>query len=139
MNMTPEPLGNMEKAVLEKLLEGDLPELALLRAQLHSARVYREWTGAGFWTKFEVDRASPRLAKRERFQIAGVYGRHPELQAGIGFTLFVDNGAVESLEGYTYEEAWPTGLDGLTVEQEPAGQQRLHQIRELFRPNSGSS
>jgi hypothetical protein len=55
----------MEKAVLEKLLEGDLLELALLRAQLQSARVQRrDWTGAGFWTNCDVDPASPRLTKR---------------------------------------------------------------------------
>jgi hypothetical protein len=128
-----------EAVVLGRLLEGDLPELELLRFQVRSARVRREWTGAGFWTEFTVDPSTPRLANRGPFQIAGVYGRHPELEAGVGFTLFVDDGAVGSLEGYTYEEAWPTNLEVLKLEQEPAGQRRLAEITKLLRPGKKKS
>jgi hypothetical protein len=134
MNMTQQQTSEFETEVLAKLLEGDLPELELLRSQVRSARVRREWTGAGFWTEFTVDPSTPRLANRGRFQITGVYGRHPDLDAGVGFTLFVDDGAVSSLEGYTYEEPWPANLQVIKLEQEPAGQRRVAEITKLLRP-----
>jgi hypothetical protein len=76
----------------------------------------------------------PRLANRDRFQITGVYARHPALEAGVGFTLSVEDGAVSSLEGYTYEEPWPTNLEVLKLEQEPSGQRRLAELTKLLRP-----
>lgn len=87
----------------------------------------------GFLDRVAVEPGVPRLANRERFQITGVYGRHPDLEAGIGFTLFVENGAVSSLEGYTYEEPWPANLEELKLEQEPSGQQRLAEGRQILR------
>jgi hypothetical protein len=46
----------------------------------------------------------------------------------------VDDGAVSSLEGYTYEEPWPANLQVLKLEQEPAGQRRVAEITKLLRP-----
>lgn len=129
MKAMPEQTSALEGAVLAKLLEGDLSDLAVLRAQLCSATVRRrEWTGVGFWTEFDVDASAPRLANRERFQVTGVYGRHPALQAGIGFALLVEDGVMRSLEGYTYEEPWPDKLTALEIEQDPTGQERLMQL-----------
>ena len=127
-----EPASKFEEAVLAKLLEGDLPELELLRAQLQSAQVRREWTGAGFWTEFAVEQAAPRLARRARLQITGVYGHHRDLKAGVGFTLFVEDGAVSSLEGYTYEEPWPANIGAMQIEQDPTGHQRRVELNRLF-------
>jgi hypothetical protein len=129
----PDSISSLERGVLGKLLEGDLPELSILRAQLSSSRVRRrEWTGVGFWTDFDVDKAAPRLASDERFHIAGVYAKHPQLRAGIGFDLTIEGGRLDSLEGYTFEEPWPEDLSRLELEQEPSGELRLAQLAKLL-------
>lgn len=124
----------LENTVLNRTLAGDLPKLSMLRAQVGAARVqHREWTGAGFRTEFAVPGSAPRLGNRNRFQITGVYGRHPALEAGVGFALHVEDGMVRSLEGYTYEEPWPNDLEQLEIEQEPVGEQRLADLAAAVR------
>jgi hypothetical protein len=72
----PEP-SSLEKAVMEKLLEGDEPALKVLREQWRNSRVLnRKLTGVGFYH-------------------------------GAGFVLFVDDGVISFLEGFTYDEPWP--------------------------------
>lgn len=122
----PSGLTALESAVLSGLLEGDLSVLSVLRAQVEHATVRRrEWTGVGFWTDLDVPSSIPRLTRTERFQVTGVYGRHPALEAGVGFALDVSDGVVRSLEGYTYEEAWPKDADLIELEQDPTGEKRL--------------
>jgi hypothetical protein len=38
-----------------------------------------------------------------------------ELDHGIGFVLFVENGRIRTLEGYTYEESIPDDMTGVTL------------------------
>jgi len=55
-----EGLTKLEQAVLEKLLAGDHPTLAVLRVQVERARVVeRRETGVGFLCDFEVDASAP--------------------------------------------------------------------------------
>lgn len=102
-------LNAFERAVLEKLLDGNHPVLATLRAQLNSCQVSsREFTGVGFFTNLKVDRsvkAAP--TSQPRIHVRGVGGNISGLKHGAGFVLFVTDGYLDFLEGFSYDEPWP--------------------------------
>lgn len=111
-----EDLNALEHAVLDKLLAGDHPVLITLRAQAESARVRRrEYTGVGFFCDFEVSSDVPRLVVENDFHIGDVNASMAGLQHGAGFVLFVRNGCLATLEGYTYEEPWPREVRNLEL------------------------
>jgi hypothetical protein len=102
-------LTELEAAVLELLLEGDSAVLIALRRQLAVAVVReREFSGVGFFTTFDVPPDTPRAPVPPKFSPFGDVGADIEgLRHGAGFLLFVDDGYLHMLEGYTYDEPWP--------------------------------
>jgi len=102
-----EGLNNFENAVLAKLLAGDPPLLAALRSQAEKARlVSRDYTGAGFYCTFAVPSDVPPLPHLD-FQFGAVNAKIGGLKHGAGFVVFVRNGRLDTLEGYSYDESWP--------------------------------
>jgi len=101
-------LNELERAILELTLAGDDPVLRILRDQLSAATITsREMTGAGFYTGFAVPDQIERVP-RKNFDIGDVCAEINGLAHGAGFVLFVRNGMVSWLEGFTYgEEGWP--------------------------------
>jgi hypothetical protein len=96
-----------EQEVVDKLLDGSHPVLQALRRQCHGARlVTRQTTSAGFFCEFAVDQSAP--AVNGDFQISDVHAELDSLAHGAGFTLFVRGGYIEMLEGYAYDEPWPS-------------------------------
>lgn len=127
-----EPLTEFERAVLEKLLAGDHPVLAVLRAQAQAARLAsREYTGVGFYLSFDVPPEAPALLT-QNFHFGDVNAAVDGLQHGAGFVVFVGGGRLEMLEGYSYDEPWPKEIHGfkLTYQREP---------RELSLPGSSTT
>ena len=101
-------LTTFERAVLVKLLAGDHPVLAALRSQLASCRVRsREITGHGFFTNLDVDRKANTAAPVQKARIRDVGGEIRGLGHGAGFVVFVADGYLDFLEGFSYEEQWP--------------------------------
>jgi hypothetical protein len=105
----------LEAAVLDKLLAGDHPVLAALRGQLAVAAVtQRELTGVGFFTDFSVPQtADPAPVRRLRF--GDVHANISGVEHGAGFLLFVDDGVLTTLEGFTYDEPWPEEIKEFSV------------------------
>lgn len=97
----------LEDDVLNMLLAGDDPVLAVLRAQLERSKRTRRFSGAGFFADFFVAKETPRLAGAASFSFGDVIGAVEGLQYGAGFVLFVEEGILKMLEGYSYEEPWP--------------------------------
>lgn len=117
-----EGLSTFEQAVLDKLLAGDLPALATLRAQAGRARLMRrELSGVGFFCTLDVPADAPRLDALGRFTIDDVNAEVTGLAHGAGFVLFVRDGRVETLEGFSYDEPWPREISGfkLSYQHEP--------------------
>lgn len=103
-------LSVLEKAVLVKLLEGDIPLLIQLRQQLAGCAVTkREFTGFGFYTTLVVSEDIPRTTDLD-IKFGDVVGDIPELRSGAGFLLYVKNGVLDMLEGYSYDERWPSSI-----------------------------
>lgn len=98
----------IESEVMEKLLAGDVRELQVLRAQLEGLEITgRKSTGTGFVTQFRVHYDAKRLRPAGDFQLGDVQAAMEGLAHGAGFILFVKRGAIDTLEGFTFEEPWP--------------------------------
>ena len=93
--------------MLCKLLSGNEPRLAQWRQQLDGcAVVSRTFSGVGFFTDISVSVNHPRIPGLH-FHLGDVIGIHPQLRHGAGFVLFVRDGVLNMIEGYTYDEPWP--------------------------------
>jgi hypothetical protein len=111
-----EDLNALEQAVLDKLLAGDPPALATLRAQAEKARLFgRELSGVGFFCSFEVPPEAPRLEGLVDFQIDDVDAFVHGLAHGAGFVLFIRDGRLDMLEGFSYGEPWPEEVKQFTL------------------------
>jgi hypothetical protein len=93
--------------LMDLLLAGEAPPAAILRDQYVRARLAKlTLTGPGFFANFEVptDTARvdpPRLVGgAAEIDIQGV-------EHSAGCVLFVDEGVIQTLEGYTYGDEWP--------------------------------
>ena len=101
-------LTRLEKEVLELTLGGDDPFLSTLREQLAVCRVRdRELTGVGFYTCLSIPATAPRLEATVESPFGDVVAEIEGLKEGAGFLLYVKDGALDMLEGYTFGESWP--------------------------------
>ncbi len=103
----------LESEVTEWLLRGDEPILAELRKQFSMAKVLsRELTGKGFYLKFEIASDAQRLLEalnaKPSFYLGDVEAQIDLLKSGAGFVLWITDGKLDLLEGYTFGEEWPT-------------------------------
>jgi len=102
-------VNEIERQAMDYLLRGDTPLLETLRQQLAVATVAaREFTGVGFFTQFDVPPTVPRAPSARRVIIGDVYAEVSGLQHGAGFVLFVEDGALQTLECHITEDAWPS-------------------------------
>ena len=120
---------NLEHAVLEMMLAGDNSDLKILREQFSKAGVLtREMTGHGFFTNLEISAVFPRLSRKGRVAITDISANLPKLKNGAGFVLFVDDGALSCLEGFSYDEFWPDSTVGFELsylQEVPRGSGKL--------------
>ena len=117
-----EGLNALEQAVLDKFLAGDHPTLATLRAQAKNAHLLtRELSGVGFFCSFEVPPQAPRLEGLGDFQLDDVNAAVNGMAHGAGFVLFIRDGRLHMLEGFSYDEPWPAEIRQftLTYQDEP--------------------
>lgn len=105
----------LEKAVLEKVFSGDVPLLVQFREQLGRCSVTtREATGFGFYTTLNVPESTARIPGLD-FKFGDVVGEIPDLSSGVGFLIYVKDGIVSMLEGYSYDEPWPPSIDSFRL------------------------
>jgi len=108
-------LSKIERAVLEKLLDGELPLLIQLRLQLaRCAVVKREFTGFGFYTTITVPEDVHRTAGLS-IKFGDIIGEIPRLVNGVGFLLYIKDGVLDMLEGYSYDESWPPPINNFNL------------------------
>jgi hypothetical protein len=97
----------LEKEIMDLLLHGDHPTLEVLRQQYISARVIsREFSGVGFFTNFEVPNTASAV-QPPNFAAGNVDIQMENVNYGVGCVLFIQDGRLSMLEGYTYGEPWP--------------------------------
>jgi len=104
---------DLERSVIALLLAGQHPVLDALRRQFQVSNVERrELTGCGFFTYFIVDHSAAPPSAQKSLRIGDVDAIIPGLRLGAGFVLFVEDGYLDNLEGYTYDEPWPSSVSG---------------------------
>ena len=111
----------LEKAVLDAMLDKSGEPFETVRQQLAQATVAkREFSGVGFFTHFVVPADARVRHDLPPMEIGDVGAEFPSLQHGAGFLLFIRDGIVSMLEGFTYDEPWPTNTDEFRVHKQKA-------------------
>lgn len=114
------------------LLAGDDELLSILRTQLETATVAkREMTGVGFYTTLEISPMAPR-AGNLAFKFGDVDANIRGLKHGAGFLLFVKLGALQMLEGYTYDEQWPPDTSAFTLGYTTGRERNMVALRKIL-------
>jgi hypothetical protein len=101
-------LSRLERDVLATILAPKHPVMNALRAQVERCRVRdREVTGVGFWTQLDIPAdAEPAPVKPGRMSLGDVVASIDGLEHGAGFVLFIEDGVLQMLEGFSYDEPW---------------------------------
>lgn len=112
MRMSKLPLTKFEGEILNWLLAGEEPVLNALRRQFTRATVlYKVFTGHGIYINFHLPSDVIPLHKefrvKPRFCFGDVEASIPSLEYGAHFLLWVEDGLLASLEGFTYDESYP--------------------------------
>jgi hypothetical protein len=111
----------LEKAVIDMMLEKPSEQIEVIRQQLAHAQVgRREFTGVGFFTYFIVPSDTTVRRDLPNMEIGNVDATFPSLKHGAGFVLFIRDGIVKMLEGYTYDEPWPEQIEEFNVKRSEA-------------------
>lgn len=110
-------LTGLERAVIACLLAPKHPVTDALRYQADRCRVAaREFTGVGFYTTLEVPSDAPPAAVRSgRMTLGDVTATIDGLKRGAGFVLWIEDGVLRELEGFSYDEPWPEEIRGYDV------------------------
>ncbi len=130
-------LTSLEKEVIRMLMAGDITELSALHLQANELSVSeRKVTGVGFFATLSVPEQFERLPQRPSFKLGDVSGTATNIKHGLGFLLYVTDGALSMLEGYTYDEPWPNQIEGLTLSFTGERDRDLDKIARIIRPSS---
>jgi len=121
-------LSRLERDIIEKLVAGDHPVLAALRSQAAVAKVAkRVWTGVGFHTYLWLpEDMTP--APVSSLELGDVHATAQALLLGAGFVMFIREGRIRHLEGFSYGEPWPDTLEDVSLQYVPAGERDLSSL-----------
>ena len=110
----------LESAVVDKLLEKHPAFADAVREQLSHASVSgRDYSGVGFFTKFAIPPDAPVRRELGNVELDGVGAEIPGVEHGAGFILFIRDGVISCLEGYTFGDAkWPDSVTDFRVHEE---------------------
>lgn len=100
-----------ENDVMQKILHEDNALYEQLSKQYKCAVITnREFSGCGFFTKFNILDESLRLKDFMNIELGNTRAIIEGIKNGIGFVLFIRNGFITTLEGYTYDDKWPDNI-----------------------------
>jgi hypothetical protein len=105
MSTTGSDLTPLERAVLQEISQMNVEDQAALNLQVSTITIInRENTGAGSYTHCAVDRASTPAVEGDRLR-HGPVARVTGLEHGMGFILWLKDGYIDHLEGFSYSES----------------------------------
>ena len=134
--MTPGGLSPLEHEVIATILRPDHPVFEALRLQFDRCEAAaRELTGVGFFTELSIPTDSgPAPVRPGRLRLSGVVAEVDGLRHGAGFVLWIENGMLTTLEGFSYDEPWPENVNDycLSVRTRLEGNDDLQQVERAF-------
>jgi hypothetical protein len=105
----------IERAVLEAAAHDYQAAADGLREQLAAAQITDfENTGAGFFSSVNVSEDAPRLTEKSPLDAATA--SVGSIEHGMGFLVFLEDGYVSLIEGYTYGDVSTVGVDFSSVD-----------------------
>mgnify|MGYP001096590991 CR=1 FL=1 len=120
-----------EKKLMEMLLSGDDEVLNKLRQQYEVAKVEsREFSCVGFYTSFLVENRCDLCINNKSFHIGDVDSNIDGIEGAVGFVLFVKNGYITLLEGYTNAvDTWPKLYDKIVLSYDSGEIRNIENLR----------
>jgi hypothetical protein len=106
----------LEKSVVGRLLSD--PDLKPVRSSVDFEKVHvacREFTGAGFLTEFEQSQELKLFEDSVSLRWGKVGARLNVSKLETGYVVYVDNGYLTTVEGYTYGDEWPDSIDSIDL------------------------
>ncbi|HWD58335.1 MAG TPA: hypothetical protein VG308_08665 [Stellaceae bacterium] len=102
-------LSAVERQIIETMIIGEYGPATLFLRQIGVAQIdKRRLTGVGVFVDLSIPRSAPRVDAISAELSAGFRTSFSTPADVVGFTLFIRDGAVSFLEGYTYGDAvWP--------------------------------
>ena len=82
--------------------------------------------------EFVVPSEVARVPGRPTFRFGDVNGTAENVKHGLGFILFVKDGALASLAGYTYDEPWPNEIGELKLTYSEGPIRNMDKLRKLL-------
>ena len=95
-----------EKDIINAILRANDNTQILMKQYAVACVKQRIYTGVGFYTDYEVMDDSLRVSN-ESLRLGGIEVEIAEIPNGCDFILYVENGMISCLEGYTYADPWP--------------------------------
>ena len=104
-------LTRFERTLLEAAI-ADGPEREVLKQQVAAATVVeRDNTGHGLFVHLRIPDHVPRLSvappARQLSGGGAIQLTHPTLKLGAGTIVWVEDGKIDCIECFTYDETWP--------------------------------
>lgn len=109
-------INDLERAVISRMLAD--PDLNPIRATVSFEKVTvsdRELTGAGFLTEFERSEELKLFVDGVSLRWGKVGARLNESKIETGYLVYVDDGYLTAVEGYTYGEEWPGRVEQIEL------------------------
>jgi hypothetical protein len=101
-------ISRLEKIILEQLASCDGMDEDCLHLQIAMTKVEsRSYSRIGFTTYFSLPDGIPILHNHVKGNLPNVYVEHPDMPAGAGFMVHIENGKLKSIEGYALTGKWP--------------------------------
>ena len=107
--------------VMTRLIRRIGEKSSFYREQYKHAKVISiEENSAGFFVDFSCEHSPDLdLYKDDNMTVGGLYGNTKETKSAVGFILFIRNGRISCLEGYTNGvDSWPSD-NQLELVEEP--------------------
>ncbi|GBF10506.1 hypothetical protein [Tepidibacillus sp. HK-1] len=122
---------NLERKLMEMLLAGNNDVLIRLREQYKSSKVIsREHSDVGFFTTFLQQDRNDLCIDGKSFQIGDVDGSVNGIDGAVGFVLYIKNGFISMLEGYTNAiDKWPEVDDEIVLTYDSGNERDVERLK----------
>jgi hypothetical protein len=125
----------LEQKLMDMFLSGNEPILETLRTQYKNSTINsREFTGVGFYTHYLVNPKTAISTNKKSFELTDITATISKMEDALGFVLFVRDGYISWLEGYTIAlDFWPTDYSDVNlIYNYPEGKRDLNILQKRW-------